>query len=149
VSTSSLVLAATRFVTQMFCPPARISTPRSPIIPHNSCCTFSQIVVDRLLDRQRLKTMANGRKPLPVSLGTDNIKTYGESPGSVMWMCTSGTRCLGSVNKLELISLQNWDAPRIDVVINCSGVFRDLFINQMNLLDQGVKWQLRRMNLYL
>jgi len=45
---------------------------------------------------------------------------------------------LGRVNKLELISLQNWDAP-IDVVINCSGVFRDLFINQMNLLDQGVK----------
>ncbi|HAC63914.1 MAG TPA: hypothetical protein DCF68_10350, partial [Cyanothece sp. UBA12306] len=28
---------------------------------------------------------------------------------------------------------------RIDVVVNCSGVFRDLFINQMNLLDQAVK----------
>jgi len=39
------------------------------------------------------------------------------------------------VNKLELISLQELGRP--DVVINCSGVFRDLFINQMNLLDQG------------
>ena len=31
------------------------------------------------------------------------------------------------------------DLPRIDVVVNCSGVFRDLFINQMALIDQGVK----------
>ena len=29
--------------------------------------------------------------------------------------------------------------PRIDVVVTCSGVFRDLFINQMNLLDRAVK----------
>jgi magnesium chelatase subunit H len=27
----------------------------------------------------------------------------------------------------------------VDVVVNCSGVFRDLFINQMALIDQGVK----------
>jgi len=35
----------------------------------------------------------------------------------VMWMvgCSSGTRCLGSVNKLELISLQELGRPRIDV----------------------------------
>ena len=29
--------------------------------------------------------------------------------------------------------------PRVDVVVTCSGVFRDLFINQMNLLDRAVK----------
>jgi magnesium chelatase subunit H len=58
-----------------------------------------------------------------------------------MWMM--GVRpvpdALGRVNKLELIPLAELGRPRIDVVINCSGVFRDLFINQMNLLDQGVK----------
>ena len=27
----------------------------------------------------------------------------------------------------------------MDVVVNCSGVFRDLFINQMALIDQAVK----------
>jgi len=43
---------------------------------------------------------------------------------------------LGRVNKLELISLQELGRPEL-IVINCSGVFRDLFINQMNLLDQG------------
>ena len=73
--------------------------------------------------------------------GTDNIKTYGESLAQILWMV--GVRpvpdALGRVNKLELIPLEELGRPRIDVVVNCSGVFRDLFINQMNLLDQGVK----------
>jgi magnesium chelatase subunit H len=43
------------------------------------------------------------------------------------------------VNKVELIPLEELGRPRIDVVCNCSGVFRDLFINQMNLLDRAVK----------
>ena len=46
---------------------------------------------------------------------------------------------LGRVNKLEIISLEDLGRPRIDVVVNCSGVFRDLFVNQMNLLDRAVK----------
>merc|ERR1719409_533894 len=45
---------------------------------------------------------------------------------------------LGRVNKLELIPLEELGRPRI-VVVNCSGVFRDLFVNQMNLLDRAVK----------
>jgi magnesium chelatase subunit H len=45
----------------------------------------------------------------------------------------------GRVNKLELIPLNELGRPRIDVVVNCSGVFRDLFMNQMALLDQAVK----------
>ncbi len=46
---------------------------------------------------------------------------------------------LGRVNKLELIPLEELGRPRVDVVVNCSGVFRDLFVNQMNLLDRAVK----------
>ena len=46
---------------------------------------------------------------------------------------------LGRVNKLEVIPLEELGRPRIDVVVNCSGVFRDLFVNQMLLLDRGIK----------
>lgn len=38
---------------------------------------------------------------------------------------------LGRVNKLEVIPLEQLGRPRIDVVVNCSGVFRDLFVNQV------------------
>mgnify|MGYP003315153408 CR=1 FL=1 len=74
-------------------------------------------------------------------MNCDNIKTYGESLAQILWFV--GVRpksdSVGRVNKLELISLEELGRPRIDVVVNCSGVFRDLFINQMALIDQGVK----------
>ena len=42
---------------------------------------------------------------------------------------------LGRVNKLEVIPLEELGRPRIDVVVNCSGVFRDLFVNQVGGID--------------
>ncbi|MFN6561883.1 MAG: magnesium chelatase subunit H [Nostoc sp. ChiSLP01] len=111
-------------------------------IPTTAAVQSAKIVVDRLLARN--KSENGGKWPETIACvlwGTDNIKTYGESLAQIMWMV--GVRpvpdALGRVNKLELISLEELGRPRIDVVINCSGVFRDLFINQMNLLDQGVK----------
>ena len=38
---------------------------------------------------------------------------------------------LGRVNKLEVIPIEELGRPRVDVVVNCSGVFRDLFVNQV------------------
>merc|ERR1712060_81171 len=98
-------------------------------------------VVERLIERQKLDN--GGAWPETIALvlwGTDNIKTYGESLAQVLWMV--GVRpkpdALGMVNKLELIPLEELGRPRIDVVVNCSGVFRDLFVNQMNLLDRAI-----------
>ena len=39
---------------------------------------------------------------------------------------------LGRVNKLEVIPIEELGRPRVDVVVNCSGVFRDLFVNQVS-----------------
>ncbi|NJN91374.1 MAG: magnesium chelatase subunit H [Leptolyngbyaceae cyanobacterium SL_5_14] len=111
-------------------------------IPTTAAVQAAQIVVDRLLARQKAEN--SGRYPETIAFvlwGTDNIKTYGESLAQVMLLL--GVRpvpdSLGRVNKLELISLSELKRPRVDVVVNCSGVFRDLFINQMNLLDRAVK----------
>ncbi|MEH2257216.1 magnesium chelatase subunit H [Nostoc sp.] len=111
-------------------------------IPTTAAVQSAKIVVDRLLARNKAENEGKWPETIACVLwGTDNIKTYGESLAQIMWMV--GVRpvpdALGRVNKLELISLEELGRPRIDVVINCSGVFRDLFINQMNLLDQGVK----------
>lgn len=111
-------------------------------IPTAAACKSAKVVVDRLLERQRQEN--DGKWPESIALvlwGTDNIKTYGESLAQVMEIV--GVRpkpdALGRVNKVELIPLEELGRPRIDVVVNCSGVFRDLFINQMNLLDRAVK----------
>ena len=111
-------------------------------IPTMAAVQSAKVVVDRLLSRQMAEN--GGKYPETIACvlwGTDNIKTYGESLAQIMWMV--GVKpvpdALGRVNKLELIPLEELGRPRVDVVVNCSGVFRDLFINQMNLLDQAVK----------
>merc|ERR1719409_1056721 len=111
-------------------------------IPTSAACDCAKIVVDRLLDRQAADN--NGAYPESIAFvlwGTDNIKTYGESLAQVLWMV--GVRplpdSLGRVNQIEAIPLEELGRPRVDVVVTCSGVFRDLFINQMNLLDRAVK----------
>ncbi len=110
-------------------------------IPTRAAIAAAKVVVDRLIERQRAEQGTWPETIACVLWGTDNIKTYGESLAQILWFI--GVRpvpdSLGRVNKLELISLEELGRPRIDVVVNCSGVFRDLFINQMGLIDQGVK----------
>jgi len=110
-------------------------------IPTRAAIAAAKVVVDRLIERQKTEQGTWPETIACVLWGTDNIKTYGESLAQILWFI--GVRpvpdSLGRVNKLELISLEELGRPRIDVVVNCSGVFRDLFINQMGLIDQGVK----------
>ncbi|MBE9067081.1 magnesium chelatase subunit H [Leptolyngbya cf. ectocarpi LEGE 11479] len=111
-------------------------------IPTTAAVQSAKIVVDRLLERQRQEN--GGQYPETIASvlwGTDNIKTYGESLAQMLWFV--GVKpvpdALGRVNKLEIVPLEELGRPRVDVVINCSGVFRDLFVNQMALLDRAVK----------
>lgn len=110
-------------------------------IPTTAAVDVAKVVVDRLLERMKQDTGAYPQSVAFTLWGTDNIKTYGESLAQVLML--AGVRpvadSLGRVNKLELIPLEELGRPRVDVVVTCSGVFRDLFINQMNLLDRGIK----------
>jgi len=111
-------------------------------IPTQAAVDVSEDVVRKLLEK--LKDENDGMYPESIAFtlwGTDNIKTYGESLAQVLAL--AGVRpvpdSLGRVNKVELIPLEELGRPRIDVVVSCSGVFRDLFINQMNLMDRALK----------
>ncbi len=110
-------------------------------IPTTAAIAAAKGVVDKLIERQKEEQGTWPETIACVLWGTDNIKTYGESLAQILWFI--GVRpkpdSVGRVNKLELIPLEELGRPRIDVVVNCSGVFRDLFINQMALIDQGVK----------
>ncbi len=110
-------------------------------IPTTAAIAAAKGVADKLIERQKEEEGDWPETIACVLWGTDNIKTYGESLAQILWFI--GVRpkpdSVGRVNKLELIPLEELGRPRIDVVVNCSGVFRDLFINQMALIDQGVK----------
>ena len=110
-------------------------------IPTSAAVDVAKVVVDRLLERMKIDSGAYPQSVAFTLWGTDNIKTYGESLAQVLMLV--GVKpvpdSIGRVNKLELIPLEELGRPRVDVVVTCSGVFRDLFINQMNLLDRAIK----------
>lgn len=110
-------------------------------LPTVAAMDSGKTVVDKLLDQH---VLVDGKLPETISVmmwGSDCLKTSGESIAEIYWLI--GARPLpdplGRINKVELIPLEELGRPRIDVVINCSGVFRDLFINQMALMDKAVK----------
>eukprot|EP00178_Gracilaria_changii_P019984 TRINITY_DN57_c1_g2_i1.p1 TRINITY_DN57_c1_g2~~TRINITY_DN57_c1_g2_i1.p1 ORF type:complete len:1335 (-),score=234.98 TRINITY_DN57_c1_g2_i1:2561-6565(-) len=82
----------------------------------------------------------NGQYPETVAVplwGLDNIKTKGESVGIALGFIGAkpvldGT---GRVVRFELIDLHELGRPRIDVLLNLSGIFRDSFEHVVYLLD--------------
>jgi magnesium chelatase subunit H len=69
--------------------------------------------------------------------GLDAIKTKGESLGILLELVGAepvkeGT---GRIVRYELIPLSELGHPRIDVLANLSGIFRDTFVNIIELLD--------------
>jgi len=82
----------------------------------------------------------NGTYPETVAVmlwGLDTIKTKGESLGIVLGLVGAkpvkeGT---GRIVRYELEPLDSLNHPRIDVLGNLSGIFRDSFVNVIELLD--------------
>jgi magnesium chelatase subunit H len=82
----------------------------------------------------------NGTYPETVAVmlwGLDTIKTKGESLGIVLGLVGAkpvkeGT---GRIVRYELEPLDRLNHPRIDVLGNLSGIFRDSFVNVIELLD--------------
>jgi magnesium chelatase subunit H len=88
--------------------------------------------------RQNLES--NGKYPETVAVmlwGLDAIKTKGESLGILLELVGAepikeGT---GRIVRYELKPLAEVGHPRIDVLANLSGIFRDSFVNIIELLD--------------
>ena len=82
----------------------------------------------------------HGSYPETIALmlwGLDAIKTKGESIGTLLELVGAepikeGT---GRIVRYELIPLDRLDHPRIDILGNLSGIFRDSFVNIIELLD--------------
>jgi len=94
---------------------------------------IAQQIIDQHLEE-------NGTYPETVAVmlwGLDTIKTKGESLGIVLGLVGAkpvkeGT---GRIVRYELEPLDTLNHPRIDVLGNLSGIFRDSFVNVIELLD--------------
>ncbi|MDJ0532827.1 MAG: magnesium chelatase subunit H [Xenococcaceae cyanobacterium MO_207.B15] len=94
--------------------------------------------IARNIIREHLEEKGSYPETVAVMLwGLDAIKTKGESLGILLELVGAepvkeGT---GRIVRYELISLEELGHPRIDVLANLSGIFRDTFVNIIELLD--------------
>lgn len=94
--------------------------------------------IGRKLIAQNLTDSGEYPETVAVMLwGLDAIKTKGESLGILLELVGAepvkeGT---GRIVRYELIPLDQMDHPRIDILGNLSGIFRDSFVNIIELLD--------------
>ncbi len=102
--------------------------------------TGERLVADLLARLSR----EQGRMPESVAIvlwGTDNLKSDGE--GIAQALALMGARPvadeLGNISDVALVPLAELGRPRIDAVITVSGIFRDLFSHQMQLLSKAAR----------
>lgn len=94
--------------------------------------------IGRKLIAQNLEESGEYPETVAVMLwGLDAIKTKGESLGIVLELVGAepvkeGT---GRIVRYELMPLEQMTHPRIDILGNLSGIFRDSFVNIIELLD--------------
>lgn len=95
-------------------------------------------IARRILERHRADNA--GAWPETVALmlwGLDAIKTRGESLAVLLELVGAEPvkESTGRIVRYELRPLESLDHPRIDVLVNLSGIFRDSFVNIVELLD--------------
>ncbi|MBO8140550.1 MAG: magnesium chelatase subunit H [Firmicutes bacterium] len=110
-------------------------------IPSPAARQRAKPVVKQLLARA---ARVSGGYPETVAFvlwGTDNIKTHGEGVAQVLELLgvEPVPDSLGRMTRLRLIPLAELGRPRIDVVMTVSGIFRDIFPNVVELLDEAVR----------
>eukprot|EP00884_Botryococcus_braunii_P009534 jgi/Botrbrau1/18582/Bobra.0367s0024.1 len=95
-------------------------------------------VAEAIIEQHQNSNSGAFPETLAVNLwGLDAIKTKGESVAIVLHLV--GARVVregtGRIARFELIPLAELGRPRIDVLCNMSGIFRDSFQNVVELLD--------------
>jgi magnesium chelatase subunit H len=92
----------------------------------------------RILEQHRANN--DGAWPETVALmlwGLDAIKTRGESLAILLELVGAEPvkESTGRIMRYALRPLESLEHPRIDVLVNLSGIFRDSFVNIVELLD--------------
>lgn len=106
-------------------------------MPSPAAYARGQAIARKLIDQHRAEHNTYPQTIAVMLWGLDVIKTRGESIGILLELVGAepikeGT---GRIVRYELKPLAALDHPRIDVLANLSGIFRDSFVNILELLD--------------
>ncbi|KAK9843478.1 hypothetical protein WJX81_004582 [Elliptochloris bilobata] len=107
-------------------------------MPSPAALARGTAVADAILDAHRAANAGAWPQTMAVNLwGLDAIKTKGESVAIVLRLVGAAPvrEGTGRIARFELRPLSELGRPRVDVLCNMSGIFRDSFQNVVELLD--------------
>lgn len=123
-------------------PVGRNITSLNPLaMPSEVAVKIGKHTVSLLLERA---VKEQGKYPESIGLvlwGLDNIKTGGEAVAQAFGLIGVDVvpDALGNMSRLKVVPVETLGRPRIDCVFTVSGIFRDMFGHQMNMLDEAVR----------
>lgn len=110
-------------------------------VPSPTAIRNARRVVDLMIAKSLEETGAYPESVGMVLWGLDNIKTQGEAIAQVFALIgvVPEADSIGRVSRLRVVALERLGRPRIDVTVQASGIFRDIFGLQIELLDQAIR----------
>lgn len=107
-------------------------------MPSPGALVRGRAIARRILEKHRAENGGAWPDTVAVMLwGLDAIKTRGESLAILLELVGAAPvkEGTGRIVRYDLIPLDTLEHPRIDVLVNLSGIFRDSFVNIVELLD--------------
>ncbi len=107
-------------------------------MPSPGAMARGRAIALRILEKHRADNDGAWPETVAVMLwGLDAIKTRGESLAILLELVGAEAvkEATGRIVRYDLRPLAELDHPRIDVLVNLSGIFRDSFVNIVELLD--------------
>ncbi|MFW5971530.1 MAG: cobaltochelatase subunit CobN, partial [Desulfovermiculus sp.] len=110
-------------------------------IPSRSAWKLGQKAARQMIDASLEENGTTPRKVAVVLWATETIRNEGVNESTILSLLGLKPTwdASGRVTGTEVIPGRELDRPRIDVLINPSGLYRDLFPNKMRFLDRAVQ----------
>ncbi len=115
-------------------------------LPTREAWRLGKKAADEIIRRYLEKHGTYPEKVAVVLWAVELMRNEGVNESTVLWLMGIRPRWLasGRVTGLEVVPGRELGRPRIDVLVNASGLYRDLFPDKMKLLDEAVKLAVRQ-----
>ncbi len=115
-------------------------------LPTPAAWELGKKAAQQIIDNHIIKHGAFPQKIAVVLWATETLRNEGVNESTIMYLI--GTRPkwskTGRVLGIELIKGEKLNRPRIDVMINASGLYRDLFPEKMLYLDRAIRMAVKQ-----
>lgn len=108
--------------------------------PSPAAWELGKKAAQQIMDNHLRKNNAYPQKVAVILWAVESLRNEGVNEATIMYLVGTRPRWskTGRVLGIDLISGKKLGRPRIDVMINASGLYRDLFPEKLSYLDQAI-----------